>query len=278
MGSKSSIKNYINTVRYYLKKEKIKEKRDEIEELSILATSENPKNIEVFTSPSTGMEFVLIPAGEFDMGSPSEEKDRSDYESPAHKVTIKNSFYLGKSSVTQKQWKKVMGNNPSHFKGEARPVEMVSWEDVQEFVAKLNEKEGTDKYRLPSEAEWEYACRAGTQTSFSFGDDESKLNEYAWYAENSGSKTHSISQKKPNSWGLYDVHGNVWEWVQDEWHEDYNGAPSDGTVWEDGDSSDRVSRGGSWYCNTEFCRSAGRFRREPESRFGNLGFRLLRKL
>ena len=105
----------------------------------------------------------------------------------------------------------------------------------------------------------------------SFGDDESKLNEYAWYAENSGSKTHSIGQKKPNSWGLYDMHGNVWEWVQDEWHENYNGAPSDGTVWEDGNSSDRVSRGGSWYCNTEFCRSAGRFRREPESRFGNLG-------
>ena len=133
----------------------------------------------------------------------------------AHKVTIKNSFYLGKSSVTQKQWKKIMGKNPSHFKGEDRPVEMVSWKEVQKFVTKLNEKEGTDKYRLPSEAEWEYACRAGTQTRYYFGDDESKLNEYAWYAENSGSQTHSIGQKKPNSWGLYDMHGNVWEWVQD---------------------------------------------------------------
>ena len=146
------------------------------------------------------------------------------------------------------------------------------------MFTKLNAKEGTDKYRLPSEAEWEYACRAGTQTRYSFGDDESKLNEYAWYAENSGSKTHPIGQKKPNSWGLYDMHGNVWEWVQDNWHENYNGAPSNGSVWEDEDSSDRVSRGGSWYCNTEFCRSAGRFRREPESRFSNLGFRLLREL
>ena len=133
---------------------------------------------------------------------------------------------MGKYPVTQKQWKKVMGNNPSNFKGEDRPVESVSWEDVQEFVKKLNEKEGTDKYRLPSEAEWEYACRAGTQTRYSFGDDESKLNEYAWYDKNSGSETHPVGQKKPNSWDLYDMHGNVWEWVQDRWHDKYKGAPS----------------------------------------------------
>ena len=271
MESKISIKNYIHTFREYLKKE-------EIESSSVLANSGNPENRETFTSPSTGMEFVLVPAGEFEMGSCSEEKDRLDCEYPVHKVTIKNSFYLGKSSVTQKQWKKIMGNNPSHFKGEDRPVEMISWKEVQAFVQKLNAKESTDKYRLPSEAEWEYACRAGTQTRYFFGDDESKLNEYAWYAENSGSKTHSISQKKPNPWGLYDVHGNVWEWVQDEWHENYNGAPSNGIVWKDEDSSDRVSRGGSWYCTTLFCRSAGRFKREAESRFSNLGFRLLREL
>ena len=271
MGSKSSIMNYINTVRYYLKKE-------ETEELSILAPADDPDDIDIFTSPSTGMQFVLIPAGEFEMGSPSEEKDRSDSESPAHKVTIQNSFYLGKSAVTQKQWEKVMGNNPSHFKGEGRPVEMVSWEDAQEFITKLNEKEGTDKYRLPSEAEWEYACRAGTLTRYFFGDEVSKLNEHAWYSGNSGGKTHIIGCKKPNHWGLYDMNGNVWEWVQDEWHEDYNGAPSDGTAWEEGSTLDRVSRGGSWYCSTGFCRSAARFRREPENRFGNLGFRLLREL
>jgi len=269
--SKISIKNYIHTVRNYLKKE-------ETESLPFLADSENPGNYETFTSPSTGMEFILIPAGEFNMGSPSEEKGRFDSESPAHKVTINTSFYLGKSAVTQKQWKIVMDNNPSHFKGENRPVEMVSWKDAQEFVTKLNEKEGNDKYRLPSEAEWEYACRAGTQTRYFFGDDESKLNEYAWCAGNSGGETHSIGQKKPNSWGFYDMHGNVWEWVQDEWHENYNGAPSNGTAWEEGSTIDRVSRGGSWHCNTEFCRSAGRFRREAESSLGNLGFRLLREL
>lgn len=265
------IKNYINTVRYYLKKE-------EIEELPIFSQADNLDDSEIFTSPFTGMQFVLIPAGKFEMGSLFEEKDRSDSESPVHKVTIQNSFYLGRSAVTQKQWEKIMRNNPSHFKGEDRPVEMVSWEDALKFVTKLNDKEGTDKYRLPSEAEWEYACRAGTQTRCFFGEDESKLNEYAWHAGNSGAKTHAVGRKKPNLWGLYDIHGNVWEWVQDEWHDNYNGAPSDGSVWEEGNGVYRVSRGCSWLCDTGFCRSAGRFKREPESCFANLGFRLLKEL
>jgi formylglycine-generating enzyme required for sulfatase activity len=121
------IRNYINTVRYYLKKE-------ETEESSALESADNPDDAEIFTSPSTGMQFVLIPAGEFEMGSPFEEKGRSDSESPTHKVTIRNSFYIGRSAVTQKQWKNIMGNNPSHFKGENRPVEMVSWKGAQEFV------------------------------------------------------------------------------------------------------------------------------------------------
>jgi formylglycine-generating enzyme required for sulfatase activity len=155
---------------------------------------------------------------------------------------------------------------------------MVSWKDAQEFITKLNEKEGTDKYRLPSEAEWEYVCRAGTQTRCFFGEDESKLDEYVWHAGNSGNKTHVIGCKKPNPWGLYDINGNVWEWMQDEWHENYNGAPSDGSAWEDGNISNRVSRGCSWLCDTGFCRSADRFKRETESRLANLGFRLLREL
>ncbi len=267
----TGIKNYINTIRYYLKKE-------ETEESPLFVTANDLDDTSIFTSPSTGIQFVLIPAGEFEMGSSPEEKDRSDSESPIHKMTIENSFYLSRAQVTQKQWKKIMGNNPSHFNSDDRPVEMVSWEDAQQFIAKLNEKEGTDKYRLPSEAEWEYACRAGTQTRCFFGSDESKLDEYAWYIGNSDSKTHAVGLKNPNPWGLYDMYGNIWEWVQDEWHEDYDGAPSNGTAWEDGNSLDRVSRGGSWLCSTVFCRSAGRFRRESESRFGNLGFRLLREL
>jgi formylglycine-generating enzyme required for sulfatase activity len=171
-----------------------------------------------------------------------------------------------------------MGNNPSHFKEENRPVEMVSWKDAQKFIEKLNSEESTDKYRLPSEAEWEYACRAGTLTSYFFDNDGSKLNEYAWYSENSGSKTHTICQKRPNPWGLYDMHGNVWEWVSDEFHENYNGAPLDGTSWNNKNISDKVSRGGSWFCTPSFCRSASRFKRDPESRISNLGFRLLKEM
>ncbi|KKG14767.1 hypothetical protein EO98_00160 [Methanosarcina sp. 2.H.T.1A.6] len=277
MGSKSNLKNHINAVLCHLKRGEIEDSYF-VEDSYVVAKSGYSETPATFASSSTGMEFVLIPPGEFDMGSPSEEKDRSDSESPVHKVKIKNPFYMGKSSVTQRQWKNIMGTNPSHFKGEARPVEMVSWNDVQEFVKKLNATESTDKYRLPSEAEWEYACRAGTQTGYSFGDDESKLNDYAWYAENSGRKTHSICRKQPNSWGLYDMHGNVWEWVQDKWHENYKDSPFDGNSWEDEDCFDRVSRGGSWYCGAESCRSAGRFKREAESRFGNLGFRLLMEL
>ncbi|MCC4768095.1 SUMF1/EgtB/PvdO family nonheme iron enzyme [Methanosarcina sp. DH1] len=231
-----------------------------------------------FTSPSTGMEFVLIPAGEFMMGSPSGEKGRFDDEDPAHKVTIGYSFYMGKYPVTQKQWKKVMGDNPSTFKGESRPVESIFWEDVQEFIKKLNKNEGASKYRLPSEAEWEYCCRASTQTRYFFGDNESKLDEYAWYDDNSGSETHPVGQKKSNKWGLYDIVGNVWEWVQDKWHHNYLVTPSDGSAWEDDYSSSHVVRGGSWSYPARRCRSADRRRNLPESCKSDIGFRLLKKL
>ncbi|WP_095642984.1 formylglycine-generating enzyme family protein [Methanosarcina spelaei] len=224
------------------------------------------------------MEFVLIPAGKFMMGSPSGEEVIYDDEAPIHKVTIEDSFYMGKYPVTQKQWKKIQGSNPSSLKGEDWPVEMISWEDAQEFIQKLNEKEGTEKYRLSSEAEWEYSCRAGTQTRYSFGDDESKLNEYAWYEKSFGSETHPAGQKKPNSLGLYDIHGNVWEWVQDRWHSNYNVAPSDGSAWEDGNSSSRLIHGGSWGSNAVSCRSAARLGDDPDSCGSVVGFRLLREL
>ena len=231
----------------------------------------------IFSSYSTGMEFVLIPAGKFTMGSPLEEEGRYNDEDPVHEVTIKDSFYMGKYPVTQKQWNEIMGSNPSDFKGDDRPVEKVSWDDALVFIKKLNEKEKNNKYRLPSEAEWEYACRAGTTTRYSFGDDESKIGDYAWYV-NLKDGTHTVGQKKPNPWGLYDMHGNVWEWVQDKWHENYNGAPSDGSAWEDGDSSDRVIRGGGWSDNARSCRSANRGRRDPGDLNNYVGFRLLRKL
>jgi formylglycine-generating enzyme required for sulfatase activity len=226
---------------------------------------------------SIGMEFTMISAGKFNMGS-----EESDDEEPVHNVKINNPFYLGTYPVTQREWKAVMGNdnNPSDFKGDDLPVEQVSWVDVQEFIKKFNEKEGADKYRLPSEAEWEYACRAGTTTRYSFDNSKSKFGYHGWYVNNSDVETHTVGQKKPNSWGLYDMHGNVWEWVQDEWHDSYDGAPADGSAWEVGDGAVRVYRGGCWLSLAGECRSASRDRRDPRSsgRERYIGFRLLREL
>jgi len=229
------------------------------------------------TTNSIGMEFVLIPAGEFEMGSPSAEEDRSVLEGPVHTVKIEKAYYLGKYEVTQKQWREVMGSNPSYFKGDDLPVENMPWIDAQEFVMKLNEKEGTDKYRLPSEAEWEYAARAGTTTRYYFGNDASDLGNYEWYFSNSGRRTHSVGQKEPNPWGLYDIHGNVFEWVQDRWHNTYDGAPTDGSAWEDGISPYRVSRGGSCNFDAGICRSANRNFDAPLPHRSDTGFRLLQE-
>ena len=219
------------------------------------------------------MEFVLIPAGTFMMGSPDSDPDADDNEKPAHQVTLSQDFYLGKYPVTQAQWEAMMGANPSEFKGAARPVETVSWDDVQAFMQKLNERGGADHYRLPTEAQWEYACRAGSSTRYHFGDDAAQLGDYAWYHDNSGGQTHPVGQKQPNAWGLYDMHGNVWEWVQD-WYGDYTVAPVTDPI---GPTSGavRVIRGGSWGDAALYARSAVRFRFHPGDRFDNLGFRCL---
>jgi formylglycine-generating enzyme required for sulfatase activity len=238
-------------------------------------------NKTTFTN-TIGMEFVLIPAGEFDMGSPSDEEGRYSGEGPVHQVTIKNPFYIGKYEVTQEQWRAIMGDNLSWFTGSDNlPVDRVSWRDVQEFIAKLNDKEGVAKYRLPSEAEWEYACRAGTSTRYSFGDDESGLGDYAWYCDNSHYKTHPVGQKRANPWGLYDMHGNIWEWVQDCLHDRYSGAPTDGSAWV-GDCKFigywRHLRGGGWGSDARLCRSAFRNAYDMRVRDCGMGFRLLREV
>jgi len=235
---------------------------------------EAPKGI----TNSIGMEMVYIPAGEFDMGSPDSEKGRFKDEGPVHRVKISKPFYIGRYPVTQKQWEEVMGSNPSFFKGDNRPVERVSWNNVQEFIKRLNEMEGTDKYRLPTEAEWEYAARAGTQTAYSFGDDPSKLGEYAWYGGNSRWETHPVGQKKPNPWGLYDVHGNVWEWVQDWYDLDYYAKSPRVDPQGPSSGSGRVGRGGGWFINARNCRSAYRYYNGPSSSNCYLGFRLVRSL
>jgi formylglycine-generating enzyme required for sulfatase activity len=158
------------------------------------------------------MEFVLIPAGSFLMGSPDSDAEASNNEKPPHRVTISQPFYLGKYPVTQAQWEAVMANNPSYFKGKPNcPVEHVSWDDVQVFLHRLNEREGSSGCRLPTEAEWEYACRAGTETPRYHPD----VNAVAWYAGNSNDQTWPVGQKLPNAWGLYDTLGNIWEWCYD---------------------------------------------------------------
>lgn len=205
------------------------------------------------------------------MGSDQGDPD----EKPVHKVIISQPFYLGKYEVTQGEWVAVMGTNPSHFKGDPkRPVERVSWRMVQEFIRRLNAKEGHNKYRLPTEAEWEYAARAGARTRYSFGDDETVLDQYAWYYKNDGGRTHPVGQLKPNAWGLYDMQGNVWEWVQD-WRGPYLGGT---TIDPQGPLMGNAKgyRGGGWGYGAGRCRVADRNYDSPNYVYGTHGFRLAR--
>jgi len=235
---------------------------------------------EKFTN-SLGMKFVYIKPGSFMMGSPSSEPGRDNNERQ-HKVTLTKGFYAQTTEVTQGQWKAVMRYNPSYFKhyGDGCPVEKVSWNDAQDFIKKLNQKEGSDKYRLPTEAEWEYACRAGTRTAFANGGIselecgyDSNLDAMGWYCGNSKKRTHLVAQKQPNNWGLYDMHGNVMEWCQD-WYQ--NTYPSDFAIDPTGPSSGshRVFRGDSWGSEAGDCRSASRNGAVYDGRVKYLGFRL----
>ena len=237
------------------------------------ATTNNPTPVELpESSNSIGMEFKLIPAGKFTMGS----NDGSDRDKPAHQVTLTKPFKMGVHEVTQAQYEQVMKNNPSKVKGADHPVVMVSWTDAMEFCRRLSElpaeKAAGNVYRLPTEAEWEYACRAGTTTQFSFGDDESDLGDYAWYDDNSDGKTHPVGEKLPNAWGLYDMHGNVREWCQDRFGDYPSGSVTDPSGATSG--SDRVYRGGSWYDYAGYRRSANRGRFRPSLRDINDGFRV----
>ncbi|HNQ90577.1 MAG TPA: formylglycine-generating enzyme family protein [Verrucomicrobiota bacterium] len=233
--------------------------------------------------------MVWIPPGTFTMGSPPSERNRYSDEGPQTVVTISKGFWLGKYEVTQREYAWVMGNNPSRFTGDLdRPVEQVTWYEAVEYCNRLTAQERAAgrlpvgyEYRLPTEAQWEYACRAGTTTRYSFGDalecdDECGAcpvaDQYMWWCGNSGDQTHRVGQKLPNPWGLYDMHGNVWEWCAD-WLQDSlpGGSVTDPTGPSSG--SDRVARGGSWYYNGRSCRSANRYDGWPESGIGNLGVR-----
>ena len=223
-----------------------------------------------------GMKFAWIPPGSFLMGSPANEKDREHYETQ-HRVNLTKGFRMGIHTVTKAQWRTVMGTNPNNFKGDDLPVETASWNDCVEFCTKLSKRESKN-YRLPTEAEWEYACRAGSQTAYHFGDDPSNLGDYAWFRENTNVNPHPVGQKKPNSWGLYDMHGNVWQWCEDWWDGDYySNSPGDNPV-NTKATLYRVARGGSWAFSPRYCRSAFRQNFSPGNRGDGFGFRVVLSL
>jgi len=216
-----------------------------------------------------GMRFAPVPRGEFVMGDG--KRSRS---SPAHNVRFREPMYMSIHPVTQEQWESIMGFNPSRFKDPSMPVINVSHDDCREFIRKLNETERTQEYQLPTEAQWEYACRAGSTGRFCFGDDVHKIRSYAWIGEDPDTgKPHPVGLKDENAWGLFDMHGNVWEWCQDRWHDDYKGAAEHGGAWMTGSSNDRVIRGGSY--DTKNCECANRDRRPMDYRSKNIGFRVV---
>ena len=270
-----------------------------------------PQPFTVWSDPATGIPFVWLPGGCFQMGSPPDEPYRDLDESPTHEVCLQG-FWMGKYEVTQAQWLQVMGRNPAYFVEQAAgqtalilPVEQVSWHDAQEFLQKLNaasrspflkgnahpsplprgetqERSPLGRgegwvFRLPSEAEWEYACRAGTSTPYSFGDDPNLLGEYAWHRDNSDAQTHPVGERAPNAWGLHDMHGNVWEWCADSWHDTYLSAPSDGAARQAASRAERrVLRGGAWNNLPWFLRCADRLWDQADKRNFTRGLRVVR--
>ena len=235
--------------------------------------SQPAKELTLDLGDKVTMKLAIIPAGKFLMGSPKDEKDRRDDEGPQHEVTISKPFYMGIYEVTQEQYFQVTGTNRSRFKVPQHPVETVSWPDAVEFCKKLSQTTGMSVH-LPTEAQWECACRAGSTTRFSYGDDDRKLGDYAWYVKNSGAKSHPVGQKKPNDFGLYDMHGNTSEWCSDWYAESYadtNTADPAGPA----TGKTRVLRGGMWLNDPPVCRSARRSSYGPGARGYVFGFRVV---
>lgn len=230
-------------------------------------------------------EFVLLTPGKgkfpasFKMGTDGGAADAK----PVHSVTIGYPFAIAKYEVTQELYEAIMGKNPSRWKGKRNSVEMMSWDEANDFckkvTAELRQKKliGDKKViRLPSEAEWEYACRAGTTTAYSFGDDVKQLGDFAWFNGNAKGNDPPVGAKKPNPWELYDMHGYVWEWCADAWHPSYEGAPADASVWDAKDAKERVIRGGAWSAPAEAAQSAFRFKAKTEAKSDGIGFRCVK--
>jgi len=260
--SAKAIKRRESVKEHHLKKEikelskKIPKRRKGVEE--VLSTHIN----------SIGMRFKPIPRGGFVMGDV-----RWPESSPPHPVKIFEPYYISNHPVTQEVWEKVMGANPSHMGGRDSPVVNVSYNDCQDFIDKLNELEGTNTYQLPTEAQWEYAARAGSTGRFCFGDDINKLRSYAWVRKKGGEgEIHPVGLKEENQWGLQDVHGNVWEWCHDNWHDNYYGAPNTDRPWVARGSSEHILRGGSY--KSKHCECAYRKKREADHSSTSIGFRV----
>ena len=245
------------------------------EALARLEEKESPTTATTYADPYTGMEFIKVEAGTFTMGGTSEQGDDcDDDEKPAHRVSLTKDYLMGKYPVTQAQWRAVMGSNPSYFEScDNCPVENVSWDDIQEFLVKLNRQTGYN-YRLPTEAEWEYAARGGRKSKGYKYAGSNDIDKVAWYDDNSGDKTHPVGQKPPNELGIYDMSGNVYEWCSD-WYEDYSSGsqtnpkgPSSGQY--------RVLCGGSWGGYAWYCWVSYRYGSTPGTRLTDNGFRLCR--
>ena len=217
------------------------------------------------------IELVKVEGGTFMMGATSEMKNPNSNEKPVHQVTLTNDYYMGKYEVTQALWQAVMGSNPSEYKGDNLPVETVSWNDCQKFISKLNSLTGR-MFRLPTEAEWEYAARGGKESRGYQYSGSSNISDVAWYDENSGSKTHPVGTKQANELGIYDMTGNVWEWCSD-WYSSYSSSSQTNPTGSDSGSA-RVSRGGGWFNDASYCRLSVRFYYTPDFRLDILGLRL----
>jgi formylglycine-generating enzyme required for sulfatase activity len=233
----------------------------------------------VLLAKDVDLVLVHIPAGSFPMGS-GEGRGFGE-ERPKHTVTIAKAFWMSRTVITQAQWKAAGGAPKTPFKGGSYPVDWATWDQAVAFIRLLNQQlrlTGEKSFRLPSEAEWEYACRAGTHTEFSFGDDASRLPDHGWFTRNSGRESHPVGQLRPNPWGLFDMHGNVWQWCQDPWNGNYKSAPPDGSARITGGGffqQKHVLRGGAWYVNAHWCRSRSRTKMSPDLRFGSTGFRVV---
>ena len=232
----------------------------------------NVDNISIPVMDGISIDMVRVEAGTFTMGATPEMKEPFDWEKPTHQVTLTNDYYIGKYEVTQALWQAVMGNNPSYFKGGNLPVEYVSWDDCQEFISKLNNMTGK-KFRLPTEAEWEYAARGGKKGRGCQYSGSNNLSDVAWYKDNSDSKTHAVGSKQANELGIYDMSGNVCEWCQD-WYDSYSSSSQVNPTGANSGSS-RVCRGGCWFFTAGYCRSSYRFIGTPGLRIDFLGLRLV---